>query len=243
MSVILLVDDNDDLRKIFTLFLSRKGHTVHSVPGGRECLDILATVVPDIILLDIMMPDMDGWETLLAIKQDPATRALPVSMCSGKLPDMEEIDRYGRFIEEYLVKPQELSLLSDTIVRIVKRYKERTEKIAHLKLEVPDHHLVDEFYDCQKTLYILDKFSRFFTGDAGKSESAVQRYIARMNEIRNFLDPPDLFGALEQQPETRFVHSIAGTPVDHVTGGPKLMPDDGTKWTPHPGPAGRHNES
>ncbi len=220
MSTILLVDDNEDIRKIFTLVLSRNGHTVHSAPGDRECLEQLATVAPDIILLDIMMPGMDGWETLLAIKQDPSTRGLPVAMCSGKPLDKEEIIRYGKYIEDYLVKPLELAELSDTLVGIRQRYATHRAEMEHLKHEISDHHLVDEFYDCQKTLLILEKYSLFFTADPEKIGSVVRNYQARMQEIRDVLHLPVLSGTNGTQPGIRDLHSGAGTTVDNGTGVP-----------------------
>jgi len=215
MSIILLVDDNEDIRKIFTIFLSRDGHTVHSVPGGRESIELLTTVAPDMILLDIMMPGMDGWETLLAIKQDPVTRALPVAICSGKPLDKEEIDRYGKFIEDYLVKPQELSDLSDILVGIRQRYMAQRAEMEYLKHEIPDHHLVDEFYDCQKTLLILEKYSRFFTADPQKIKSVVRKHQARMQEIRDSLRHPAISGTLGTQQGIGDMNPGVGATVDY----------------------------
>jgi len=200
MSVIVLIDDNDDLIEIFTLFLSMKGHTIHSAPGGREGIELLKTVYPDLILLDIMMPGMDGWETLCAIKQDPATRALAVSMCSGKLPDLKEINLYGKDIEDYLIKPQELPELSDTLVSIIERFTKYRAEIENLQNNNPGNHLIDEFYNSQKILYILEKFSRFFTSDSQEIESEIHRYKARIQEIQDSCRYPSIPGLSEPQP-------------------------------------------
>jgi len=200
MSVILLIDDNDDLREIFTIFLSMAGHTIHSAPGGREGIEMLKTVRPDIILLDIMMPDMDGWETLCAIKKNPATRALAVSMCSGKLPDLKEINLYGKYIEDYLVKPQELSDLSTTLVSIMGCFTKSRAEVESLKNKIHDHHMIDEFYNAQKTLYILEKFSRSFISDSQEIESDIHRYKARIKEIHDSQGFPFLLKLLELQP-------------------------------------------
>ena len=215
MSSILLIDDNDDLREIFSIFLEMKGHFVHAVPGGMEALELLNTVKPDIILLDIMMPGMDGWETLCAIKKNPATKHLPVSMCSGKLPDIDEINRYGNHIEDYLVKPQELSELSAILVSITKRYIDRRSESESLKNRIQEPKIVDEFYNSQKKLYILEKFSRFFTGDKEKIESAIQMHKSRMLEIRDALNHPVLYGGLELQPEKLCVQHHAVSPHEH----------------------------
>lgn len=197
MSVILLIDDDDDIREIFTLFLNLEGHIIHSAPGGREGIEMLRTVHPDIILLDIMMPGMDGWETLCAIKQDPATRALPVSMCSGKLPDLSEINLYGKYIEDYLVKPQELSELSNILTSIIERFMKYKTEIESLKNKISDHHLIDEFYNFQKTLYMLEKFSRFFSSDSEEIELDIHRYKTRIQEIHDSQGYPFFPGLLE----------------------------------------------
>lgn len=201
MSTILLIDDNDEIRELFSLFLNEKGHNVSSAPGGREAIEMLRTLQPDLILLDIMMTGMDGWETLCAIKQNPATQHLPISMCSGKLPDRKEINRYSKYIEDYLVKPLELRELSDTLVSIIQRCMKQRAEMESLKNKIPDHHLVDEFYDCRKTLYILEKFSRYFTSDSQEVEADIRRYKSRMKIIRDSQGDPDFWGALAPFPE------------------------------------------
>ena len=242
MSTILLVDDNEDIREIFTIFLSTEGHTIHSAPGGRQCLEMLSTLRPDLILLDIMMPGMDGWETLCAIKKNQSMQHLPVTMCSGKLPDLEEINRYGKYIEDYLVKPQELSTLSDSLVSIIQRCINRRREMECLKNETPEHLLIDEFYDCTKKLYILEKFSRFFTADLEKAEVAIQHHKARMYEIRENLNHPVLSRGLEPQPSISPMHDNAVFSIEPGMREPEAAPENLTKWTQHEDPTGLQNE-
>jgi two-component system OmpR family response regulator len=70
MPKILVVDDNPDLVELFEIVLTRKGHSVDKTISGGQCLEILKTSIPDLILLDIMMEPMDGWETIQRIKSD-----------------------------------------------------------------------------------------------------------------------------------------------------------------------------
>ncbi len=65
-----------------TRFLERRGYAVRSAADGREGLALAASVTPRVILLDVMMPEMDGWSVLAALKHDPATAAIPVVMVS-----------------------------------------------------------------------------------------------------------------------------------------------------------------
>lgn len=64
MYTFLMVDNDPDIRDFFRIFLTRQGHTIHTVPGGKECIEILQTLTPDLIVPEIMMEPMDGWETL-----------------------------------------------------------------------------------------------------------------------------------------------------------------------------------
>jgi CheY-like chemotaxis protein len=76
---ILVVDDDEDVRRLAVLSLSRVGgHTVASAASGAECLDALTDERPDVVVLDVMMPTMDGPSTLLAIRDRARTHDLPV---------------------------------------------------------------------------------------------------------------------------------------------------------------------
>ena len=71
MDTVLIVDDDPAIREIFTVYLEMEGYRILAAAGGMECLDLLKTQKPDLILLDMMMEPMDGWETLLAIRSQP----------------------------------------------------------------------------------------------------------------------------------------------------------------------------
>jgi two-component system OmpR family response regulator len=102
---ILVVDDNSDLVELYLTILGRKGYTVTGALSGRECLDELKKSLPDLILLDIMMAPMDGWETLRRIRENPGTGETPVIMVTGKQFVLEELVQYGDMIDGYIVKP------------------------------------------------------------------------------------------------------------------------------------------
>ena len=120
MRTILLVDDNDSLIELFSLFFQGEGWTVLTAPGGRECLDLLGHESPDLILLDIMMVPMDGWETLQRIKENPGWAKIPVAMLTGKALSQKEFDTYGLLFEHYLMKPlteKKMTTLSEADTR------------------------------------------------------------------------------------------------------------------------------
>jgi CheY-like chemotaxis protein len=105
MATILIVDDDVDIVNLFRIFLSREGHTAITASDGSVCLKKIQQVRPDLILLDIMMAPMDGWETLTAIKDDPKTRDIPVIMITGKPLIEHEREKYSPLYAAYLMKP------------------------------------------------------------------------------------------------------------------------------------------
>ena len=80
---ILLVDDNKDFLSAAREFFSNKGYRVTAAPDGQAALKLVAQQRPDIILLDVMMPRMDGWQTLQALQDDEQTADIPVLMLTA----------------------------------------------------------------------------------------------------------------------------------------------------------------
>ena len=113
--VILVVDDNDDNRDMLARRLRRHGYEVLTAAGGRVALASLATAPVDLVLLDVMMPDLDGYAVLQQLKADPARRDIPVVMISA----LDELDSVVRCIElgadDYLAKPFDPVLLQARI--------------------------------------------------------------------------------------------------------------------------------
>jgi CheY-like chemotaxis protein len=103
---ILLIEDDPDIQKMVRLsLLYQGGHQVSVASGGREGLEKAAQENPDLILLDVMMPEMDGYETIKALKAQPGTRHIPVVFLSARAQQTEiqkgrELGAVG-----YLVKP------------------------------------------------------------------------------------------------------------------------------------------
>jgi class 3 adenylate cyclase/CheY-like chemotaxis protein len=112
---ILVVDDNEDNRAMLARRLTRQGYEVLTAAGGRAALDTLAARPVDLVLLDVMMPDLDGYAVLQRLKADPALRDIPVLMISA----LDELDSVVRCIQlgadDYLGKPFDPVLLQARI--------------------------------------------------------------------------------------------------------------------------------
>jgi adenylate cyclase len=103
--VILVVDDNEENREMLSRRLSREGFEVHCASGGAEALEALRTASADLVLLDVMMPDINGYEVLQRMKADSRLSDIPVLMISS-LEDTESVARCIELgAEDYLPKP------------------------------------------------------------------------------------------------------------------------------------------
>ncbi len=112
---LLLVDDSPDSRDVLGALLCALGHEVATANGGEEALVKVVVEAYDLIILDIMMPGMDGYEVLSRLKQNPATRHVPVLVLSG-YTEMDSVVRCVQMgAEDYLTKPLNSVLLQARI--------------------------------------------------------------------------------------------------------------------------------
>jgi len=118
---ILIVDDSPYIVDGLVALLKRKGYKPIASHGGDEALTILGTTKPDLVLLDIMMEPMDGWETLDRMKANPATRDIPVLMFSAKKISPDEAEQHCLNIDDFISKPVNPSQLLDAIRRVFTR--------------------------------------------------------------------------------------------------------------------------
>ena len=102
---ILVVDDNPDAIAIVKSALEARGYTVLTAERGAAALESVAADKPDVILLDIMMPDMSGLEVLEKLKATPATASIPVILVTAKTQDDDVISGYAVGAEYYITKP------------------------------------------------------------------------------------------------------------------------------------------
>ena len=123
MTRILIVEDEADIRQILAYNLCQAGHEVYTADRGAVALDLARKERPDLVLLDLMLPDISGLEVCRQLKSDPALRDVPVMMLTAR---SEEIDRVVGFelgADDYVVKPfsvRELILRVQAVLRRVR---------------------------------------------------------------------------------------------------------------------------
>lgn len=121
MARILLIEDEADLRRVLTLKIEGAGHRVEATPLGREGLRRAAEEPPDLILLDLMLPDLQGQEVCRRIKADPRTRSIPVVMLTARGEEIDRVVGLEIGAEDYLVKPFSVRELLLRIGKILDR--------------------------------------------------------------------------------------------------------------------------
>ncbi len=101
----MVVDDNPDIVTIVKTILEVKGYGVQSAYSGQEVFNLLGELKPDLILLDVMMPQMDGLEVLTRLKGDPDTASIPVILLTAKVQYDDVLGGYKTGADYYITKP------------------------------------------------------------------------------------------------------------------------------------------
>lgn len=117
---VLVADDDIHLQNIAKINFEKAGFAVVTVPNGEELIKRVRQETPDLIVLDIVMPVMDGMETLRALKSDEATRKIPVIMLTIKAEDKDIFQGWKEGAEAYLTKPfdpAEVIIMAQGILR------------------------------------------------------------------------------------------------------------------------------
>ena len=115
---VMVVDDDADILDMTRLMLEGGGYRVLPARGGQEALRALEEVVPDLILLDISMPGLDGWQVLRMLKVDERTTAIPVAMFSIKMEVRDRLHGMQEGAFDYIAKPFSCEDLLSRIKRI-----------------------------------------------------------------------------------------------------------------------------
>ena len=111
---ILCIEDEPEMIDLIRIILNRRGFDVQGADGGREGLEKVRKNLPDLVLLDLMMPDMDGWEVYQQIKADEKTRDIPIIIITAKAQNIDKVlGLHIAKVDDYISKPfspQELLL-------------------------------------------------------------------------------------------------------------------------------------
>jgi len=146
MAIIMVVDDEPDIVIVVQLMLEKEGHKVYGASNGREALQKLVNVKPDLILLDIMMPELDGWETLKLIREREEFKRVPVSMLTAKplspeITSRKDIDE----LVDYIPKPISKEVLINKVHEILRLLEDIARKKEELSTKFEDEGVLSSY--------------------------------------------------------------------------------------------------
>jgi CheY-like chemotaxis protein len=118
---VLVVDDSDVIRQLITMNLELEGFEVVTAVDGQDALDKIHDVAPDVVTIDVVMPRLDGFDTVERLRADPRTRHLKVAMVTAcaQEADLRRGDEVG--VDAYLTKPFDPETLVRTVLDLVAR--------------------------------------------------------------------------------------------------------------------------
>jgi class 3 adenylate cyclase/CheY-like chemotaxis protein len=235
-STILVVDDNEENRQLLARRLARQGHRVLTAAGGREALALLQGEPVDLVLLDVMMPDLDGPAVLARLKQDPERRHIPVLMISALDETASVVRSIELGAEDYLPKPYDPVLLRARIGACLEKKRLRDQEDQHaLALAEWNRTLERRVAEQVSQVERLGRLKRFFSPQlaelivAGGTEDPLRTHRREITvvflDLRGFTgfaetaEPEEVMGVLREYHEAmgRLILEHEGT-LERFTG-------------------------
>lgn len=137
--MIFYVEDDSSIREIVLYTLQSMGFKAQGYPDGQSFFKALETTTPSLIMLDVMLPDLDGIEILKRLKRLPKTSDLPVIMATARGAEIEKIQALDLGADDYLAKPFSMMEMVARVKAVLRRYKKEAPKLL-----VADHLILDE---------------------------------------------------------------------------------------------------
>lgn len=117
---IVYIEDEFDMIDLVRLILGQKGYEVVGAIGGRDGLKMVQQELPDLVLLDLMMPDMDGWEVYQQMRAEEATREIPVIIVTAKAQSIDKVlGLHIAKVDDYISKPFNPQELIDSVESVI----------------------------------------------------------------------------------------------------------------------------
>jgi len=165
MKQILIVEDEEDLREIMIYNFKREGYDVMGVESGEEGLNQAQKLIPDIVLLDLMLPKMSGLDVCRELKQSNKTKNIPIIMVSAKGEEADIVCGLELGADDYVAKPYSPRVLLARVRALLRRNVDKVEDndeliIEGIRLNIKKHtvHIDDELIELTKSEFLLLNF-------------------------------------------------------------------------------------
>jgi two-component system alkaline phosphatase synthesis response regulator PhoP len=142
---ILLVDDEKDILEFLTYNLEKEGYNVVTADNGKKALEIAKRILPDLIILDVMMPEMDGVSTCIEIKKHPKLSDVLILFLTARSEEYSELAGFDAGADDYIKKPIKPKLLISRVNALLRRNKKNyisEIKISDIEINKDNHFLL-----------------------------------------------------------------------------------------------------
>ncbi len=131
MRKVVCVEDEPEMIDLIRLILNRKGFEVIGANGGVKGLETIRAEKPDLVLLDLMMPEMDGWQVYQQLKADDSTADIPVIVVTAKAQNIDKVlGLHIAKVDDYIPKPFSLQELVDRVDKVLKRREQARKAVT-----------------------------------------------------------------------------------------------------------------
>ncbi len=121
---VVYIEDEPEMIDLVRLILNRRGYEIIGANGGREGLDTVRQQIPDLVLLDLMMPDMDGWDVYQQMKADEHTQSIPVIVITAKAQSIDKVlGLHIAKVDDYISKPFSPQELVDSVEKVMEKHQ------------------------------------------------------------------------------------------------------------------------
>ncbi len=131
---ILVVDDEHDLLDLISYNLKKENYDVITADNGKEAIALTRSHRPSLILLDVMMPHMDGHEVCAVLKSDPDSKEIPIVFLTARSDEKTEVKSLNFGADDYLTKPISTTKLTSRIKAVLRRFTQPNEKLSNLNV-------------------------------------------------------------------------------------------------------------
>jgi two-component system, OmpR family, phosphate regulon response regulator PhoB len=142
MARVLVIEDEPDLREVLQYNLTQAGHRAFVAATGEAGLKLALEARPDLVLLDLMLPDVSGTAVAKALRREPLTQGVPIIMVTAKAEEVDRIVGFELGADDYVVKPfsvRELLLRIDAVLRRGKTPEQRLIEVGELRIDKEAH--------------------------------------------------------------------------------------------------------
>lgn len=131
---ILLVDDEPDVLEFLGYNLRKEGYQIFACSNGRDAIETAANILPHLIIMDVMMPSMDGIEACREIKQSPELESTVVIFLTARGEDYSQIAGFEAGADDYVTKPIKPRVLTSRVKALLRRYRENENRLTVLRV-------------------------------------------------------------------------------------------------------------